>query len=272
MTRKLVKKPTTAAISPAASGALSPLPTAGANAYPGAPCPAAEPLVPIAQWRHYTLKPGVVLYEGRAIDRNGAGRVQMHVLRIDVTHPGVSTKPLMGAVADRAPLTALVAGRDHVVAATNTGYFDFVTGAPTQPLVVNAHPLVISARPQHVIGFGDTGVLQTGTVSLGAQIDVDGEHYPVKGINDVDAGGILPFYSSWGKATIPIGPRSTARSVVGNRLGPTTVSMVSLVDPEDPTVRTLKVVRRAADGRAYADALAARYGLSRDRLVRRLQR
>lgn len=57
-----------------------------------------------------------------------------------------------------------------------------------------------------------------------------------------------------------------------SRLGPATVSMVSLVDPDDPTIRTLKVVRRAADGRAYADALATRYGLSHDRLVRRLVR
>ena len=57
-----------------------------------------------------------------------------------------------------------------------------------------------------------------------------------------------------------------------SRLGPATVSMVSVVDPDDPTVRTLKVVRRVADGRAYADALAARYGLGHDQLVERLSR
>jgi hypothetical protein len=57
-----------------------------------------------------------------------------------------------------------------------------------------------------------------------------------------------------------------------SRLGPRTVSMVGLVDPADPTVRTLKVVRRRADGRAYADALAARYGLGHDDLVGRLAR
>ena len=57
-----------------------------------------------------------------------------------------------------------------------------------------------------------------------------------------------------------------------SRLGPATVSMVSVVDADDPTVRTLKVVRRVADGRAYADALAARYHLGHDQLVRRLAR
>jgi DNA mismatch repair protein MutS len=53
-------------------------------------------------------------------------------------------------------------------------------------------------------------------------------------------------------------------------LGPHTVSMVSLVDPEDPAVRTFRVVRRAADGRAYAEALAEKHGLSVSALQRRL--
>ena len=46
-----------------------------------------------------------------------------------------------------------------------------------------------------------------------------------------------------------------------SRLGPATVSMVSTVDPENPEVRTYRAVRRPADGRAHAAALAARHGL-----------
>lgn len=53
-------------------------------------------------------------------------------------------------------------------------------------------------------------------------------------------------------------------------LGEKTVSMVAMVDPKDPTQRTFKVVRKPAEGLAYALALARRHGLTYEQIMERL--
>lgn len=54
-------------------------------------------------------------------------------------------------------------------------------------------------------------------------------------------------------------------------LSRTAVSMVSNVVPENPSLRTYKILRRPADGRAYAVAIAEKYGLTPARLGERLR-
>ena len=52
---------------------------------------------------------------------------------------------------------------------------------------------------------------------------------------------------------------------------PKAVSLVCGIDPADPAIRTFGLERRAADGRAYARALSAKYGLRIDQIQRRMR-
>jgi DNA mismatch repair ATPase MutS len=53
-------------------------------------------------------------------------------------------------------------------------------------------------------------------------------------------------------------------------LGPKVVSMASTVVPDDPARRTFKIIRKPADGKAYAVFVAERYGLTFDQIRERL--
>lgn len=54
------------------------------------------------------------------------------------------------------------------------------------------------------------------------------------------------------------------------KLGPETVSVTSMVEPDNPAIRSFHIVRRQADGLAYALSIAQKYGITYEQLRKRL--
>ena len=115
-------------------------------------------------WHSHNLAPGVTLQEGRRKDARGY--VDMHVLSVDVTNKHLRFEPLVHRLAQRSPLTNLAAHRKGLVAATNTGYFDYDSGTPLGPVVGGDQPWVGSSARATVVGLSTAGLAQAGHVAL----------------------------------------------------------------------------------------------------------
>ncbi|HHW58315.1 MAG TPA: DNA mismatch repair protein MutS [Clostridia bacterium] len=54
-------------------------------------------------------------------------------------------------------------------------------------------------------------------------------------------------------------------------MGKKVISMVAMVSKHDPSIRTYKILRKSADGKAYAISMAEKYSLTYEQLERRLK-
>ena len=181
-------------------------------------CPAPESLVSGTTWHRHRLAPGAMLSEGRRADRNGY--VDLHVLDVDVTNKHLSFAPLVRRIAQRSPLSRLAAGHPSLVAATNTGYFDFNAGAPLGPLVDRKHAWLSTAAKAAVVGFGTTGLVQAGQIGLSGTVTVGRTPpRPLAGLNVLSpSAGVTAYSARWGRTPVSLPRDAVSRYVVGGHI------------------------------------------------------
>jgi hypothetical protein len=204
-----------AAVAGLSASLLVAAPAAAAGHSARRSCPQAESLVPQAHLRTHTLAKGIRLSSGVAKDR--AGQVVIHVLRVDMASRHVRVKPLVRHLAERSPLSSLAAHRHHLVAATNTGYFDFRTGAPVGPFISGGTAVMLSKRHEHVAGLGTNGRVEGGEVWLSGHLTSGSSTHPLASINELRPPAGLGIYTpAWGDE---VGVRGESRPVVSGVVG-----------------------------------------------------
>jgi hypothetical protein len=121
----------------------------------------------------------------------------------------VHFSPLVRRLAERHPLSSLAYNRPHLVAASNTGYYDFTLGTPTGPVVNGNRPWVLSSTPQAAVGVASGNVWQGGKIWLSGTATWGTTRQNVVGVNTaVVPVGISVYNSLWGtthKVALPSG-------------------------------------------------------------------
>jgi hypothetical protein len=143
------------------------------------------------------------------------------VLDVDVTNKHLSFAPIVRRLAHRSPLSKLAAGHPSLVAATNTGYFDFDAGAPLGPLIDRKHPWLSSATKATVVGFGTTGLMQAGQIGLSGSVTVGrAASKPLAGLNVLSPPvGVTAYSARWGRTPVSLPRDAVSRYVIGGRVG-----------------------------------------------------
>ncbi|HET6816730.1 MAG TPA: phosphodiester glycosidase family protein, partial [Mycobacteriales bacterium] len=128
-----------------------------------------------------------------------------HVLTVDMTNTNIAFGPLMRHVAQRSPLSQLASGRRRLVAATNTGYFDFNVGAPFGPVVYEQRPVTGTTAGSNYVGIGSNHRVYTGKLHLASTVTVHGVTHPLNGFNSLTVPRGLSLYTPrWGSEKVQV--------------------------------------------------------------------
>jgi hypothetical protein len=184
-------------------------------------CPPAESLVKGTTWHSHKLAPGVYLKEGQRHDsfQGGTGTVDMHVLTMYVTTPHLTFKPIVRKLAMRTKLSTLASGNRKLVAATNSGFFDFRYGTPQGPVVSAGTPMLASRSKQMVVGFNRHHLVQAGHLSLTGTLTDNGVVHSLAGLNVLyPTTGLTVYTPKWGSTQIPLPRDAISRYVVNGQV------------------------------------------------------
>ncbi|HVV74763.1 MAG TPA: phosphodiester glycosidase family protein [Mycobacteriales bacterium] len=171
-------------------------------------------------WSHRRLSPGVSL--SAATMRGDRGKVEVRVLRVDLSRRGVSVAPLHGALTSGHVLTSLASHR-RLVGATNGMYFNLSTGSPKVPFISHRRPVVLSDRPQRVAGIGVDRRAQDGDVWLAGTVRSGDAFGRLASVNEPYVpSGLSVYTAAWGRRHIPLPSGAHTRLVRGNRVASST--------------------------------------------------
>ncbi len=195
--------------------ALVPLPARAGSDYEYCP-PARMSSVSNLHWHSRRLAPGVSLASSTM--RGDRGKVNVRVLRVDLTRRGVSVAPLHGALASGHVLSRLASAR-RLVAATNGMYFNLTYGSPKVPFIKHRRPMVLSYRPERVAGIGVNGRAQDGYVWLVGSAGSGDAQTRLEAVNEPYVPrGISVYTGSWGRHRIPLPADARSRVIRHDRI------------------------------------------------------
>jgi hypothetical protein len=155
----------------------------------------------------------------------------------------------------RSPLSKLAGGKPKLVAATNTGFFDFRLGTPLGPVINRSRPLLLSAHRATAVGLSSDGRMQAGEVALAGTVSSGGVEQKLAGLNTPRPrkDGLTAYTAQWGSAPVRLPQDAITRYVssgaissAAGRFDATPDSGFLLVARGTTATRWLSSLRRGA--------------------------